>query len=278
MTATQPTQPQEPRNTAPLLAIDATYRHPVNGALYVHESLKPVIQPWEDEGHISPFRSSEQFGDVESFVLFVERFKSDPAPLLTWSERGLRAVLDFGTIEAPGRRIAIAEHPFQLTSQWKAWATLANGMARTQRQLLEALEDLSEDIVEPDAATLVSILRTLRATVNATASTDLNADGSTHVEFTKNTTIHAGKVSLPPEIKIGVPVLKGHTEEKDGKRVPVVYRLPVRVRVSVDDQAHLAFRLTMPTAERVLESVYADRVATAKTLLGAGGTLLRAAS
>ena len=132
--------------------------------------------------------------------------------------------------------------------------------------------------MEPDAATLVGILRTLRATVNATAQTDLNADGSTHVEFTKSSIINAGRAILPPEIKIGVPVLKGHTEEKDGKRVPVVYRLPVRVRVSVDDQAHLAFRLTMPTAERVLESVYADRVDAAKMLLGAGGTLLRAAS
>lgn len=235
-----------------------------------------IVAPWAVEQHIAPIRVSESFGDVESWVNYVQWYDTS-AELLTWSERGLRAVLDYhGPSGEPGRCQWIAEHPFQLTSQWRAWASLANGMPRTQRQLLEALEDLSEDIVDPDAAMLVSILRTLRATVNATAQTDLNADGSTHVEFTKNSTIHAGKVSLPPEIKIGVPVLKGHTEEKDGKRVPVVYRLPVRVRVSVDDQAHLAFRLTMPTAERTLESVYADRVAAAKAMLGPSGTLLRA--
>ena len=237
-----------------------------------------IVEPWAVEQHIPPIKQHEAFGDVESWVTYVQDFGPMPE-LLTWSERGLRAVLDYhGPEGEPGRCQWIVEHPFQLTSQWKAWDTLANGMARTQRQLLEALEDLSEDIVEPDAATLVGILRTLRATVNATAQTDLNADGSTHVEFTKSSIINAGRAILPPEIKIGVPVLKGHTEEKDGRRVPVVYRLPVRVRVSVDDQAHLAFRLSMPTAERVLESVYADRVDAAKMLLGAGGTLLRAAS
>lgn len=275
------TDPIDPHGlqTAPRLTIAPSFTAP-DGSVYVHQDLHKVVEPWAVEAHIAPIKKTERFGDVESWVSYVTEFGGeDENVLLTWSEHGLRAVMDYHyTDGTPQRCQWIAEHPFQLTSQWQAWAHLADGRPRSQRQLLESLEDLSEDIVEPDGATVVGILRTLRATVNATAATDLNADGSTRIDFTKNTTIQAGQVSLPPEIKIGVPVLRGHTEEKAGRQVPVLYRLPVRVRVSVDDSAHLAFRLSMPTAERVLEAVYADRVAAAKAMLGAGGTLLRAAS
>jgi hypothetical protein len=276
---TTPVTELDDEQTQPRLTIDPTIRagdgseYAFNGVGYTQ-----IVAPWAVENHIPPINKTERFGDVESWVNYIQFYGQDHDHL-TWSERGLCAVLDYyGSDGEVNRCQWIAEHPFELTSQWKAWSALTNGNARGQRQLLEALEDLSEDIVAPDGATIVGILRTLRATVNATAATDLKEDGFTRVEFTKNTTIQAGQVSLPPEIKIAVPVLKGHTEEKDGRLVPVLYSLPVRIRVSVDDQAHLAFRLSMPTSERVLEAVYADRVAAAKRLLGTSYTLLRAAS
>jgi hypothetical protein len=43
----------------------------------------------------------------------------------------------------------------------------------------------------------------------------------------------------------------------------------------VDANAHLSLRLAMPQAERVLEEVYAERVAIAKELLGDSSVLLR---
>ena len=49
------------------------------------------------------------------------------------------------------------------------------------------------------------------------------------------------------------------------------------VRVSVDDQARLAFRLSMPSAERALEAAVADRVEVAKQALGDDFVLLRGA-
>lgn len=266
--------------TQPRLTIDPTIRAG-DGSEYAFNGVgyTKIVEPWAVVDHIPPIKQHEKFGDVESWVSYAITYGPLGSEHLTWSERGLRAVLDYhGTEGQPNRCQWIAEHPFELSSQWKAWAQLANGQALSQRRLLESLEDLAEDIRDPDAATIVGILRMLRATVNATAATELHADGSTRVDFTKNTTISAGQVSLPPEIKIGIPVLKGHTEEKDGKQVPVIYSLPVRLRVSVDDSAHLAFRLTIPTADRVLEAVYADRVAAAKVLLGDSFTLLRAAS
>jgi hypothetical protein len=108
-----------------------------------------------------------------------------------------------------------------------------------------------------------------------TANAELRLDGTTSIAFTKDTAVKTGSssVELPPRFAIAVPVLKGHVEA--GK--PVSYLIPVRVRVSVDDSAHLALRFTMPSAERILESVYEDRVNAARLLLGEGYQLLRAA-
>lgn len=53
-------------------------------------------------------------------------------------------------------------------------------------------------------------------------------------------------------------------------------KLVLRVRASVGADAKLSLRFNMPVMERVLEEVYAERVATAKNALG-GFTILRAA-
>ncbi len=279
MSKTEPTPAGTNRNTAPLLAIDATYRDPSTDALYIHQDLMQVRAAWETEAHIAPFSGKESFGDVESFVGFVERFGGDPAPFLTWSERGLRAVLDYGTFDNPGRRGVIAQHDFARSLQWLHWERLATGQAIGQQRLIEALEDYAEDIVAPDAAALLAVLRTLRATASATADTELLADGSTKVVWQKQTGVRSAEIELPSEFQIAVPVLKGHVAPtSDGKLAPVLYSLPVRLRVSVDEQAHLAFRLSMPTAERTLEAVFEDRVAAAQVLLGADHRLYRGAS
>jgi hypothetical protein len=265
------------QNTAPRLTIAPSFQAP-DGSVYVHQDLVKVVEPWAVEAHVGPIRGAEKFGDVESWVAYVARYAgtSEHEPLLTWSEAGLRAVLDYHSADLDaGRCQWTALHPFERSDQWRAWSRLADGQARSQKQAIEALEDLAEDIQEPSAADLVGILRKLRASVNATAETELLPDGSTSVSFKKDSRVQSGEVSLPPEFAIQIPVLKGHTEHKNGKAVPVLYRVTVRLRPSTDDQARLTFRFSMPTAERVLEAVYADRVAAAKALLGPDRALLR---
>ena len=131
--------------------------------------------------------------------------------------------------------------------------------------------------MEPTAADLVALVRTLRATSMASADTELRPDGTTRVSYVKNQTVNAGELVLPPTLTIAIPVLKGHAEyDEDGKASPVLYRLVVRLRVSVGDDARLAFRLSLPDAERVLEAVYADRVQAARLALGGDFSILRA--
>jgi hypothetical protein len=268
---------------APHLVIAPSWKDPTTGALYIHADLEQAQAPWEEEDHIPPMRRTENFGDVESFVAYVKRFGDVGAyqPLLTWCSRGLVAILDYASGETPevqsepGRCQWQATLRFVPSVQWQAWTSLANGQPVSQKQAVEKLEDLAEDIKEPAPADLMGLLRSLRASVNAKADAELRPDGTTSIAFTRDTAVKSGTslVDLPSAISIAIPVLKGHVAE--GK--PVVYRVQVRVRVSVDDSAHLALRFSIPNAERILEATYEDRVSAAKALLGDQYQLLRAA-
>lgn len=282
--AQQPTIPvlgeDSREQTAPHILAATSYTAK-DGSVYVHKDLVQVVRPWETEVHISPPKVSESFGDVDSWAEYVTRYGEgggDFPAFVTWSEKGLRAVLDYhGVAQDANRCQWVAEHPFTLSLVWRKWAALANGSPRSQREVLEAFEDLGADIVEPTATELVALVRTLRATSMASADTELRPDGTTRVAYTKNQTVNAGELVLPPTLTVAIPVLKGHVEYgDDGKASPVLYRLTVRLRVSVGDDARLAFRLSLPDAERVLEAVYEDRVKAARQALGADFSILRA--
>jgi hypothetical protein len=259
----------------------AHHHKAADGSEYLREGdgYRQIVGPWENEQHISPFRAQEKLGSVEAWCAYVTRFSTSPAPLLTWSAAGLRAVLDYGTREAPGRGQVVVTHPFERTRQWLAWERLAAGRPCSQRELIEALEDRREDVREPAAADLVEMLRKLRGTVNAQAVATLDPNGGTKLEYTRQTQT---SLTLPQTITIGIPVLKGHTaKDNEGIEGPVTYEIDVRIRVDVLDEGKIAFRLTLPNAEQALEDAVADRVRAAQMGLGELGgeyEILRAAS
>ena len=258
------------------LTVAASYTDPVTKGVYLHRDLIEVQEPWAQEEHIGPTQRSEPFGDVESWVSYVQRYADANCLLLTWSARGLTAVLDYinATGNAPGRCQWLATHLFKPTRQWQAWISLANGQARPQKHTVEMLENLAEDVVPGEQGDLLNLLRSLRTSVNAKAEAELRPDGSTSVSFQRETQVKAsGAVEVPSMIGIAIPVLQGHLDD-EGK--PVYYHIGVRLRVDVDDNARLLLRLSMPTADRVMEDACRDRSVKAATLLGGDYTLLRA--
>lgn len=285
---TTPTYPTAGRNTQPNLVIEPFHKDPVTKGLHVHKDYVKVTDDWAEEAHIPPMRVTERFGDIGSFVEYVQRYSANgPLPtLLTWNEHGFLAVLDYAVpmpkgssvsgLGEPGRCQWIAEMPFIHSRQWDRWISFANGQVVGQKTAVERLEDYSEDIVDPDTASLMSILRSLRTSMKSDASADLRPDGTTTVSYRMESVIKAGagSVDLPPHIGISIPVLKGMVND-DGQ--PIVYQMLVRVRASVDDNAHLALRFSIPDADRALELAWAHQVSVAKELFGDGVTLLRAA-
>lgn len=266
-------QPQS--ENPPYIIVEPYYKDEDTGALYVHKDLEKVQDAWAEEEHISPPKADEAFGDVESWVFYVQNQGYTDAEFLTWNSKGLCAVLDYHTEEAAGRCQWIARYPFEPTPEFQAWCAIANDHAIGQQRIVEFLDDHAPDIFEPDSSTLLTLLRSLRANVTSTAETDLRPDGTASVRFARNARVNSDNdVVLPGEITIAVPVLKGHVDENGA---PVRYKLVLKVRASVDNDAKLALRFSMPARETVLEQVYAERVAAAKALLGDDYTLLRAA-
>lgn len=273
MTETQPTT-----DTARdfVVALAPGYEDRGTAALWVHKDMVQARKDWEVEAHIRPPQGTEAFGDVASWATYVKRY-SGPTdlgwePVITWNAAGLHAILDpHQSIDEPGRCQWLATCPFVYSTEWRAWQQLANGHAKSQRELVEALEDLAEDIREPDAARLMELLRSLRANVQTTATTSLQPDGSTSVAWGQDKTLignKPGALDLPGLLSIALPVLKGD---------PQPYQVLVRLRVTIGDDSKLTFRLSLVNAERVLEAVYADRVEQAAGALGDGFNLLRAA-
>lgn len=275
MVETRPSTDRDPDLT---LIIEPAWTDPITGAVYVHRDLDLHRADWVTETHVSPPKGTHAFGDVPSWAEFVKRYAAPTedaetnewAPLLTWNASGLSAVLDFhSTTGDPGRCQWVACCPFVHSPEWLAWVKLASGGAIKQRELVEQLEDLAEDIREPSAADLMALLRSLRANVQSSASAELRPDGTTAVAWSQDKTLtggKAGELGLPGILTIAVPVLKGD---------PQPYQLQVRLRVNIDDSAHLAFRLSLVNAERVLEAVYQERVIAAERALGDGYSLLR---
>lgn len=266
-------QPED-REALPHLIIEPTVRDETTGALWVHKDYEIAIAPFEHEGHVGPVKADERFGDIVGWAAYVKTFADvGRLPFITWSAAGLRAVLDYHenatNPDAAGRMQWIASHPFEPTPQWKAWSNFATNHGIAQSKVVEFLEDHAPDIHEPDEATLLNLLRGLRATANATATTEMRPDGTAKVAFVADRQVRGnGDVELPAEITIAIPVIKGH---------PDIFKLVLKVRASVDSNAHLELRFNMPQAEVVLEQVYDELVAKAKEALGNDFPIYRSA-
>ena len=242
---------------------------PITGATYVHGDLHKERDSYE----VPPTRVTETLGDVPSWVEYVQRYHGtlehggDKEMFLTWNKGGLRAVLDYHT-DTPGRAQWIALHPFKPSRQFTEWCDFADGTGESHRRAIEFLEDHAPDIFEPPAADVSALLRSLRANVKAAAETILNPDGTSTVRFEKSSTVAAAnEAPLPAEMTIQIPVLAGETE---------TWKLPVRIRTSTDDNAHLVLRLSIPLADQAFEQAISARVSAAKVALD-GLSVLRTA-
>ena len=257
--------------------IAPSYTDPKTGAVYVHHDLDERVAPWAGEAHIAPPAGEQRFGDVESWAAFVRRYGGKASTLVTWSSAGLIAVLDYHTnslVITPGRVGWKASYAFVFTPEFNAWQRL------TERPLahsaaVEMLEDRVGEIVAPDAAKTLELLRNLRSNVSKTATARLRSDGTSEISFVRDSSVRGDdKTEIPGELKIGVQVLRGHVNDAGAA---IKYELIVKVRASVGDDAKLVLRFSIPAVERVLETIFLERVAAAKAALGDDFPLLRGA-
>ena len=248
---------------------------PVSGAVWVWtpDGMRMDVEPWP----VPPVKADEKFADVKSWAAYVKTYRNPEtaATLLTWNEKGLRAVLDYhsnGSEEA-GRCQWIATMPFQAAPEWAAWQKITIPAGLTQRQAVDALEERESEITDPATATLLTMLRNLRPYVNSKAEIALKPNGGTRMTY-KDSGVRSGpnEVELPGTLEVSIPVLRGAADD-EGK--PLLAALTVRLRATSDKEDTVTLRFTVVHAEAALEDAMLSLVAAAETALGTGYSLLR---
>lgn len=257
-------------HTAPIVNVPASVSDQKTGAWAIHKDMVEIIKPYELEKHLGPPKANQAFGDVESWAKFVKRFATvEPfEPFLTWSNNELRAVLDYHeSVQDAGPCQFVATMPFRYSREWTAWTGLANGSARTHQQMIEFLEDHMEDIENPVSGDLMNLLRGLKIASNKSVEIERREDGTQAIVVAGDQKISGkqGPIGLPAIITISIPVFKGH---KTAQGEPAKYGLRVRMRGSVSNEGVPSFRFAIDNSEATLEFVLADRVDTARGLLG----------
>ena len=257
-TSTVPTNQEDEKK----FAIAAHYRDPVNGALYVHEDLDEVGKAWEDADRIPPTIESITLGSVEAWAAYVSRYGWKESTFLTWDSRCLRAVLNYHTKAKAGRASWVASYAFTETEQFRRWSRALDASRIDHQTFVELLEDGLDDIVEPEKLMVLDIVRTLRVTSKSTGSTEIRRDGTTAISFNQDAQVRgsaSGQTELPSNITVRVNVFEG--EDMD----PV--DVDVRLRVEIDSEGKVGFRLSASDFEDVVTGIKKELVVKAELLL-----------
>lgn len=277
------------------LTLEPSVEDDTTGARWVHKDYVAVKEAWSDEKHQSPATDKLHFGDVESWISYVKDHGHPLITLATWNTNGLRAVLNHHVragepeaVEAFKDHVAnsewIAYMPFKLDPSFEAWAQVCNSQSVPHTKMIEFLEDHFDEILSPDHAELIELLRALRGNYKASGETTLNADGTSRVQFNRETGVSGaggGEVTLPQTFEVRLPILRGwletetNVDEGKAEGEPVRYKLVVRLRVSVALDGHVEFRLAMPQRDRVLAQVYGEVTDMVKAELADDYPLLR---
>ena len=243
-------------------AVAAHYRDPLTGALYIHEDLDEVRKAWDDADRIPPVKESIMLGSVEAWAAYVSRYGIPKKTFMTWNDRGLEATLNYHTKDDPGRASWVVRYAFTVTERFRRWWNALDASRIDHQTFVELLEDGLDDITEPEKLTVLDIVRTLRVTSKSAGSTEIRKDGTTSISFNQDAHVRgsaSGQTELPSNIRISVNVFEG----EDMAPVDV----DVRLRVGIDSEGKVGFRLSAPDFEDVVTGIKKELVVKAELLL-----------
>lgn len=194
-------------------------------------------------------KGTRQFKDSASFIHYVNEHKLESTSLAYSIDppKFLATIDDHGA--TPGWRDHLAVYDCPLAKEWVIW-TFNSGKAKNQTDFAKFIEDNLPDVANPPAADMLEISRTLEAkkAVNFKSGVRLS-DGKnefTYEEDIKGTAAN-GRLAIPEEFTIGIPVLEG------GPRYAVQARLRYRIQ---DAKLVMWFDLVRP--HKILEDAIGE--------------------
>jgi uncharacterized protein YfdQ (DUF2303 family) len=154
--------------------------------------------------------------DAPSFIEYYSLFSDEHSRVFADETKSrVMAVLDYHGIGENAPRWG--QHRVQLdlrySEEWKRW-TGCNGQAKKMSQMdfAEFVEDNTPDIVEPSAATMLEMARTLQAKTDVDFSSAIRTNnGQVQLKYSETVkgTYGSGQVDIPEEFKISIPVYVG---------------------------------------------------------------------
>lgn len=168
----------------------------------------------------------------EAFIAYYNRFVDEDASMVFACTEAftVTGIIDWhGRPDAAMTDPGFAEHRVVYeaprSDEWKIW-TAMNGRAVTQTEFSRFIEDNVKDIQEPDGADVLEVARQLEVKKKVEfASAERLSDGQR--EFTYNEEVEGtsrrGKLAIPEEFKLGIPVFIG------GELYAVIARLRYRI-------------------------------------------------
>lgn len=192
---------------------------------------------------------------VDSLVAYVNRHRTDNTSVFADVESGrIKAVVDYlSKANEPAHRAHSVTYSAPFSEEWATWTGI-DGKKMAQADFARFIEENRDDIITPDGATVLEIARTLDARKKVSFKSGIRLeDGTVDLAYSEETT-HAtggitGKVSIPSEIIIGIPVFYG------GDRYKITAFLRYRI-----EEGRLVMWVDLHRKKHIRDAAFSDIV------------------
>lgn len=210
-------------------------------------------------------RQSVTMHDRDSFVAYVNRFKTNATQVfaepgfLAGGQAKVVGVLDYHEPDKADHGQHVASYAPRYSEQWTRWVKACSAPFK-QAAFAEFIEEVRGDIVEPDAARLLDIVRTFKASKRVEFdSVTYQPNGDVKLGYEERTEQKGSSGVLPEQMKLGIPVYF--------KGAPYAVHVFVRYRV---EAGAVVFALKIDRAEIIEEAAFTELTAAVQEATGIG--------
>jgi uncharacterized protein YfdQ (DUF2303 family) len=194
-------------------------------------------------------RATVAINAADSFIAYINKHKTDATSLYgsMGDKPSFIAVIDDHVPAVAAWREHKATYACPLSPEWLTWTNpLHNAKAKTQVDFARFIEDNLLDIVDPSAAEVLAVSRTLEAKKSVSFSSGVRLDnGDVQFTFNEETKGTAGKgtIDIPERFGIAIPVFEGGDK----------YRIDARLRYRINDGGQLSMWYELERPHKVIE-------------------------
>lgn len=187
---------------------------------------------------------------VDTLIAYVNRHKTETTSIFADIDGGaMTSVIDYHSAENDAHHAAHrVRFTAQLADEWKTWMSI-DGKEQSQDAFARFIEENRVDVVTPDGATVLEIAKTLEAKKKVNFKSGLRLeDGSVDLAYSEDVSASgglSGKLSIPTEIVLGIPVFYG------GDR----YRMTAFFRYRIDE-GRLKLKVDLHRAKHIRDAAF----------------------